>query len=142
MTICQRNVMQEKSRIFDEAAKTAREVPKNYFEELEARLGAIPDSHRIGSPALRLKPYLALAACFTAIMLVGNAVLRSTMTDSPQSDFYNNEFAYVSLLQADEYLSTESDMQDSISDEDVVNYLIDSGTSTELIEYAGLTAQK
>lgn len=47
----------------------------------------------------------------------------------------------MSLLQADEYLSTESDMQDSISDEDVVNYLIDSGTSTELIEYAGLTAQ-
>lgn len=75
-------------------------------------------------------------------MLVGNAVLRSTMTDSSQSDFYNNEFAYVSLLQADEYLSTESDMQDSISDEDVVNFLIDSGTSTELIEYAGLTAQK
>ena len=133
--------MQEKSRIFDGAENTGRMVPEKYFENLNARLYTIPDMHRTNSPAARLKPYLALAACFTAIMLVGNAVRRSTAADSSQNEVYN-ELAYVSLLQADEYLRTESYMQDTISDEDVVNYLIDSGTSTELIEYAGLMAKK
>ena len=133
--------MQEKNDIFNGTGKAAFKVPEGYFEGLKARLDTIPARNQTISPMQRMKPYLALAACFLAILLAGNVILSNTVEKSVESDLYN-EFAYARLLQADEYLPSEADTQDTISDEDVVNYLIDSGTSTELIEYAGLLAQK
>lgn len=139
--ICQTNVMQEKSNIFNGTGKAAFKVPEGYFEELGARLDAIPALGRTISPMLRMKPYLALAACFLGMLLVGNAILSNTADKSSANDLYK-EFAYARLIQAAEYLQADRTEQDTISDEDVVNYLIDSGASAELIEYAGLIAKK
>lgn len=134
-------VMQGKNNIFNDAGKAACKVPEGYFEDLKARLDAIPAAPRALGPVQRMKPYLALAACFLAFLLVGNAVIRGTAEKSAEVDFYN-EFTYAGLLQTDEYLSTEAGTQDTISNDDVVNYLIDSGTPAELIEYTGLLAKK
>ncbi len=134
--------MQERNDIFNGSVKATFKVPERYFEGLKARLDTIPVMNRTISPMQRMTPYLALAACFLAILLVGNVIIGNTVEKSAESDLYN-EFVYASLLQVNEYLHSEADdAQDTISDEDVVNYLIDSGTSTELIEYAGLLAQK
>ncbi len=133
--------MQEKRDIFNGTRKAAFKVPEGYFEELGARLDAIPALGRTVSPVQRMKPYLALAACFLGILLVGNAILGSTADKSSANDLYN-DFAYARLIQSAEYLHSVGTEQDTISDEDVVNYLIDSGTSAELIEYAGLIAKK
>lgn len=133
--------MQKRNDIFNGIAKATFKVPERYFEGLKARLDAIPAMNQTISPLQRMKPYLALAACFLAILLVGNVIVGGTVKKNAESDLYN-EFVYASLLQANEYLHSEADAQDTISDEDVVNYLIDSGTSTELIEYARLLAQK
>lgn len=135
-------VMQGKNNIFNDAGKAAFKVPEGYFEGLKARLDAIPATPRTLGPVQRVKPYLALAACFLAFLLVGNAVLRGTAEKRAEADLYYNEFAYAAMLRADEYLHPEADTQDTVSNDDVVNYLIDSGTPAELIEYAGLIAKK
>ena len=133
--------MQEKSDIFNGSGKAGFKVPEGYFEGLKARLNRIPEQRAELGPVQRIKPYLALAASFAAILIAGNVVLRSTAERILSDDFYE-ELGYVSLLQADEYLQSDTARQDTISDEDVINYLIDSGVSTELIEYTGVLAQK
>lgn len=133
--------MQEKSDIFNGSGKAGFKVPEGYFEGLRSRLDSIPEQRMSLGPVQRIKPYLALAASFAAILIAGNVVLRSTADRIPDDDFYE-EFGYVSLLQADEYLQSDTARQDTISEEDVINYLIDSGASAELIEYAGLIAKK
>ena len=129
--------MQKRNDIFNGTGKAAFKVPEGYFEELKARLDTIPAMNQTISPMQRMKPYLALAACFLAILMIGNAILSGTAEKGAAS-----EFAYISLLQTNEYLHADGAEQDTISNEDVVNYLIDSGTSAELIEYAGLIAKK
>lgn len=138
--------MQKKDDIFNGSGKISCDVPEGYFDELKSRLEAIPSKSGM-TPGLtvRMRPYLALAACFVAIMIAGNVVLRSTAGDVAGSDNYS-EMAYAALSQAiqvEEYLPSDTiAARDTISNEDVVNYLIDSGASAELIEYTGLLAQK
>lgn len=133
--------MQEKSDIFNGSGKAGFKVPEGYFEGLRSRLNSIPEQRMSLGPVQRIKPYLALAASFAAILIAGNVVLRSTADRITDDDFYE-ELGYVSLLQADEYLQSDTARQETISEEDVINYLIDSGASAELIEYAGLIAKK
>lgn len=92
----------------------------------------------------RITPYLALAACFVAIMLVGNLVLRSTAGDDIMTDYYSR-IAYSDLIpvtEPDDLFHRSPSEQDQITEEDVIDYLITSFTPTELVEYEGLIAQK
>ncbi len=133
--------MRKDNEIFKDAGKALHNVPEGYFNDLKARLDGIPAANagKVGAMQ-RLKPYFALAACFLAILFVGNFVLRST-ADSSSGDFYN-EAAYADLMTMPESafhaVITE---RDTLSDEDVINYLISSGTSAELIEYTRLIAK-
>lgn len=134
--------MQEKSDIFCDGRKMTYNVPEGYFEELKTRLNGIPEQRAISRPMQRIAPYLALAASFVGIMIAGTAVLRGTAGQA--ADEYYSEMAYAALSKAieiEEYAPTEE--PEAISDEDVVNYLIASGASTEMIEYTtGLLAKK
>lgn len=135
--------MKKEKDIFGEVAF---DVPEGYFKDLQARLDAIP-SHNAPSLgfARRFQPYLALAACFIGILIVGNVVLRGTTGETGSSDLYYNEIVYADLIpvtQPDEIFQTAPAEQDSLTDEDVIDWLIASGTSTEMIEYTGLIAQK
>lgn len=134
--------MQEKSDILNGGERLAYDVPEGYFDGLKARLTGIPERRIASGPMQRIAPYLALAACFVGMMIAGTAVLRSTAGEA--ADEYS-EMAYAALsqvIQSEEYLPSATVEQDSITDEDVINYLIDSGASTELIEYTGLLARK
>lgn len=117
-------------------------VPEGYFNGLQERLRAIPEDgrQRIG-PIQRLTPYLALAACFVAILLVGNVVLDTT-GDRMTGDFINEEIYADLMAIPDEALQTVMYEQDTISYADVIDYLIASGASSEIFEYSGLVAQK
>lgn len=137
--------MLESNKIFNDSGKAPFAVPEGYFKNLQERLEAIPSiKGQSVSHAQRIRPYLALAACFLAAVLVGNAVLRSTATDAATHDLFN-EISLADLIpvtQPDEVFMTIAPEQDSISEDDVINYLITSGTSPEAIEYVGLVAQK
>lgn len=130
--------MQERNDIFNSGGKNAFDVPEGYFESLKTRLSDIPEQRTTLSPVQRLKPYLALAACFATLLVAGNAVLRGTAGKAANDDFSEIAYTYLSqTIQVEEYLQSDLIDRDTITDEDVVNYLIDSGASAELIEYTG-----
>ncbi len=135
--------MRKNNEIFKDAGKALFNVPEGYFNDLKARLDGIPGTNAGNVGVMqRLKPYLALAACFLAIMCVGNLVLRNTADRGMAGDYYN-EAAYADLMtMPEDAFHAVLSAQDTISDEDVVNYLISSGTSAELIEYTRLIAKK
>ncbi len=126
--------------------KVAFDVPDGYFKDLQARLDTIP-SKGASYPGLirKVQPYIALAACFLGILILGDVVLRGTAGEAENSDSYYNEIVCADIIpvtQPDAIFQAASPEQDTISDDDVIDWLIVSGTPTELIEYAGLIAQK
>lgn len=121
-------------------------VPEDYFKNLNARLMAIPASEketgrrRIGFE--RAVPYLSLVASFALLVIVGTAVLqRSSRTLSTDEAEYF-EYAYTMIPRTEPYSIYDSSLAESLSpemtDEDVINYLIESGVSVNELEYAGL----
>ena len=113
-------------------------VPEGYFEDLEARLSAIPAAHA-GAEAprgvRRLVPYAAVAASMLLAVTVGNWILRRTAVRDVQGDYDSMLIAEVlGTSQADYYFMEENSVG-FLSDEDIVNYLIETGTTVEQINY-------
>ena len=104
--------------LIERVGKPAIRVPEGYFEGLGERLGRIPSEETVVEPRawMKLKPYLALAACFAIAFAIGTAILKTTV--SKQSPDLGME-----------------DEDGSISEEDIINYLIDTGVSAEQIEF-------
>lgn len=124
--------------IFSESQKPSCGVPEGYFDSLKTRLVSIPSqgSSRSGV-LLRLKPYLALAACFVVAAVIGHAVLKST-AGGGESEMDYSDLVYSELMpvtQSDAlYIITETE-RDEVSEEDIINYLIESGVSSEQLAY-------
>ena len=135
--------MRKNENIFNDSWKASMSVPEGYFNGLRERLCEIPEaSGQNVRPIQRMTPYLALAACFVAILLVGNFVLGSTTGNGTTVDFMN-EAIYADLMAIpDEALQTVTYEQDTISYADVIDYLIASGASSEIFEYTNLVAKK
>ncbi|MBO6248851.1 MAG: hypothetical protein J6N54_08590 [Bacteroidales bacterium] len=133
--------------ILEKVGKPSLEIPAGYFDSLKDRLGSIPTSEAPRQGVLRqVRPYLALAASFAAILLIGNAVLSGTVgLDNPQNlDIDEPTYAdFISLARPDIVVNAiESQSEgDEISDEDIINYLIESGVNPEHLAYAGDTRQ-
>ena len=132
--------MQKEKDIFEIIGKDRPSVPEGYFNDLKARLSSIPDeaAMRPGTWS-RVRPYLAMAASFVAIVVIGNAILK----DSVKSQYYDpfsGENSYAEMLSITNpeilYNESEYDMEE-LSDEDIINYLSESGVRTEHLAYAG-----
>jgi len=126
--------------ILEKVGKPSMEVPEGYFDSLKTRLSAIPakQEERLGTWS-RVRPYLALAASFAAILIIGNAVLSGTAgKKSAEPSITEANYAEIILMTNPE---TIYDMMDKtveeVSDEDIINYLIESGVSTEQLAYVG-----
>lgn len=117
--------------------KTPFNVPEGYFEAFKA--GMKPQAKKF-SPA----PYLSLAAMFAVIALTGTIILKSTQK-APSEDIYTT-FYYCDLLPtvedelfvADHYSRNETSPEtgtynEDISEDNLINYLIYTGTSIESI---------
>ena len=118
-------------------------TPEGYFGDLQARLLEIPARQqpaRVGT-VHRLAPYLAIAASFLAVVLMGNAILNRTA--APAED---DTWSYVSYLadaldpdgavpidMAGYYLDDEE--SEGLSAEDIMNYLLADGISVEQLAY-------
>ena len=126
--------------IFEKIGKPSMGVPEGYFDSLKSRLESIP-SAKVSHPGVwaGMRPYLALAASFAAIVLIGNAVLRDTVKNQPADPFYSED-SYADMISITNpeilYNESEYDMEE-LSDEDIINYLIESGVRTEHLAYAG-----
>ena len=114
-------------------------TPEGYFEDLQQRLSEIPRRGEApaGASVRRFAPYLAYAASLVVAVLLGNAVLRKTAT--PAED---DGWAYVSYLAdaldpdgAALVDGTAWDETETLSEEDIINYLIADGISVEHLNY-------
>ena len=116
-------------------------TPEGYFGNLQQRLSEIPARPVRVSTVHRLAPYVAIAASFLAVVLLGNAVL--SRTAAPAED---DTWTYVSYLadaldpdggvpmdMVDFYLPAEEN--DGLSAEDIMNYLLADGISVEHLAY-------
>ena len=116
-------------------------TPEGYFENLQSRLSEIPAQPARVSSVRRLAPYVAIAASFLVIVMLGNFVLGRTA--SPAED---DTWTYVSYLadaldpdggvpmdMADYYLVDEE--SEGLSAEDIMNYLVADGISVEHLAY-------
>ena len=132
--------METGKEILEKVGKPAYRVPDGYYEDLRERLGRIPSEVTVQEtgPWMRVKPYLALAACFAIALAIGTAILKQTASGPSPDQLYNETvFAdMVSVPQPDLYLQGLYDEESPISDEDIIEYLIESGVSAEQIEFA------
>ena len=126
--------------IFETIGKDRPSVPEGYFDDLKARLNSIPRESAVRpGPWSRVRPYLALAASFAAIMFVGNAILKDTTKSQPADQFFGEE-SYADIISITNpgilYDVEEFDFEE-LSDEDIINYLIETGVRAEHLAYAG-----
>ncbi|MGN0202815.1 MAG: hypothetical protein ACI399_07935 [Candidatus Cryptobacteroides sp.] len=104
-------------------------VPDGYFSDLKSRLYTISEEsvpERRGFISA-IMPYAALAACFAALVIAGNTILRKTAggyVRDPETEYYADLLASHSSI-----FYQEGDYSDeSASEDDIIDYLIESGT--------------
>ena len=127
--------------------KNMYNVPEGYFDKLQKRLEAIPSQHsEIIAPAPvvplwdKVRPYAALAACMLLAFFVGNFFLGKNQvpasTEFGLQDYYMADLIPVTNPYA---IYDDAPMElyapESSSEDDVLEYLISSGTSVDYIAY-------
>ena len=114
-------------------------TPEGYFENLQQRLSEIPARPARVSTVRRLAPYVAVAASFLLIVMAGNFILGRTA--APAAD---DTWTYVSYLAdaldpdgafPDDTYYDWGNGEESLSAEDIVNYLVADGISVEHLNY-------
>ena len=117
-------------------------VPEGYFGDLQDRLMEIPSRHphpRMSGEAMHsLRPYIALAASFLIILAAGTAVLRlTTKEDQPLTVLERIQLADLMPVTSPDILRGMEDMEmhKELSKNDITDYLIESGTTLEQLEY-------
>lgn len=114
-------------------------VPEGYFSRMKAELkSCAQESDERRRPFVaRLAPYAAMAAVFVLMVTAGTFFLERT-TPAEQSEleefyFYSNMIPVtdpytVETIQVAQY--------DEVAEEDIIEYLIYSGTTAEVIEFS------
>ena len=112
------------------------QVPEGYFQDLQQRLQAIPaqqaQSHR---GIVRLAPYFAYAASLAILALAGTFILRKTTVSTQEESIA--QWSYVSYLaqSLDPDCATFDWTEETLEQDDIVNYLVDEGLTLEEIAY-------
>lgn len=110
-------------------------VPEGYFETFKADV----EARKAPSEGMfvKLSPYLAVAAAFLFLVTAGTFLLENT---TPGQEFSQEDY----LVFSDNIINTiamqieyeEQTAVAEIDDEDIINYLIDSGITAEEVEYS------
>jgi len=134
--------------IFEHIGKGSFSVPDGYFDSLKERLGRIPEESSRAVPTtlwMRVKPYAALAACFLAALVAGKLILSNTAGGShadPLMEEYGELF-YSDLIPVTQpaeslFYEYEYESAEGVSEDDIINYLIETGTTAEQLAMADL----
>lgn len=121
--------------ILEDLKKMPYTVPEGYFETFEERVRPWEtENGNRGWPA-KVTPYLSMAAMFAIIVAVGSAIITSAGQDAGSSEY--EDYLYCNLIRPSgsltAYYSYDEDTYE-LSEEDIIQYLIYSGTDTEEIE--------
>jgi hypothetical protein len=129
----ERNIMYD-----DSLRKCPYSVPEGYFESMKER--AVKYSKPAPAPVFQFKRILttavSMAAMFVLMVTAGTFLLENTTPeeDLTQEDYIVFSDGYFGLEMYDDGGLSEQYADASISDEDIVEYLIYTGVSEELIE--------
>lgn len=129
--------------------KNTFKVPEGYFDSLQKRLEAIPSEHPLAAPApvvtvpfwTRVRPYVALAACMLMAFAVGNFFLGRNHAPADAEYAYPDYYYMAELIPMTNPYAIYDDAPmdlytpESSSEDDVVEYLLSSGTSVDYIAY-------
>ena len=114
-------------------------TPEGYFENLQQRLSEIPARPARVSTVRRLAPYVAVAASFLLIVMAGNFILGRTAAPAADDDTWTYVSYLADALDPDGAIPDESyydwEDEESLSAEDIVNYLVADGISVEHLNY-------
>ncbi len=110
-------------------------VPQGYFQDLEKRLGLIPQEKARVTTFQKVSPWLAYAASLAILAAVGGFVFRKAAAPL-QEDYSWDYVSYLSRsLDPDGIIELEE--TEEPSEEDILNYLLaDNSISVELIAEA------
>lgn len=115
-------------------------VPEGYFDSLQRRLNAIPQEQAQEERITfwtKAKPYVALAACFAVAVVAGNLIL-STTTRQADDMMDTDILLSANIPVTDPYMVYEQasyDEQDSYSEEDLAEYILESGITVDQLAY-------
>ncbi len=132
--------METEKDIFEKIGKPSYGVPDGYFDSLKARLGSIAEEKAVAPGTwMRVRPYLAMAAGFAAILVIGNAILRNTVSrQSTDQSLNENTYAdMIAVTHPEALMNVMEYDHETLSDEDIINYLIESGTEMEYLAFSG-----
>lgn len=109
-------------------------VPEGYFEDLQDRLLARRGETLQRPPVQRLAPYLAYAAMLSFAVVIGTAILRKTAAPAEEDLVYGAYMNYLAMsMDPDGAVYSFEDYE--LTREDLVDFLIDEGVSTQQIEF-------
>jgi hypothetical protein len=116
-------------------------TPDGYFDYLQMRLSEIPERQQAETvPEVKVSrwakvaPYFALVACFVAILVTGRYVIDKTTVPAQNDNYLTMENLYSADLVPytsqyalfDEDYFQQTGYSSEVSEEDIINYLIDS----------------
>jgi len=113
-------------------------TPEGYFTDLQSRLQNIPAGNKQTvriSLWTKVSPYVALAACFVMAFFLGNLFIGGG--GKAQSDITLDDFYYADIIPVTDPYSVYDDsaIYEVDNQDDVLEYLISSGTSVDYIAY-------
>lgn len=119
------DILKEKSKELKECPYT---VPEGYFYSLRHNLKKA--GHQDRNIFKMLTPYMAMAASFIILVTAGTFLLKKVTADELMTyeDYIVHSDHYIP------YFETNMEDKEEITDEDLVNYLIYSGVTAEVIE--------
>ena len=103
-------------------------TPEGYFQSKIAELSKITESPRVATR--RFKPIQYISAAATIAVVVASGFLYSSKTSSYDED-YENMLFYLSSNSNDISNYFSENIESELSEEDIIEYLIDSGASLE-----------
>jgi hypothetical protein len=107
-------------------------TPEGYFDELQNRLSMIAVPAAPASTLRRFSPYFAYAAFLALAVVLGGVLLRNTAVPAEEEGGSWQYLAYLSQsMDPDGWVESDNTLQ--LSEEDIVNYLIDNGTSIDYL---------
>ncbi len=128
----------------DPGLKGVFRTPEGYFDSLRTRLDAIPSLQEapvvqpVRSLRERVLPYLALAASFAVLLVVGTLILKQTVP--PATETGNSDSIGIEIFSADMIPVTnpyavfmEEPEPDPFPEDGIIAYLIASGTPLQLV---------
>ena len=126
-------------------------TPDGYFDFLQMRLSEIPLQQQTESvPEVKVSrwakvaPYFALVACFMAIVVTGRYVINKTTVPAASEEDRTMENLYGAALVPytsqyalfDENLYEEAFYYNQVSEDDIINYLIETNMPLSYIGMA------